>query len=85
MEVASKTLSAVQDLEVRLGITRRWEAGDADWTATAIMVTNRRYQRALDELEGLVVARMFELSKVHMADTGEPSMLAFSLLFGTVC
>ncbi|KAJ7855762.1 hypothetical protein B0H14DRAFT_3448862 [Mycena olivaceomarginata] len=61
-EVVSKTLATVQDLELRLGITERWER--------ALMVTNRRYQRALDELEGLVVARMFELSKVHMADTG---------------
>ncbi|KAJ7813877.1 hypothetical protein B0H14DRAFT_3090238 [Mycena olivaceomarginata] len=69
-EVVSKTLAAVQDLELRLGIIERWERGGAEWTATALMVTNRRYQRALDELEGLVVARMFELSKVHMADTG---------------
>jgi hypothetical protein len=79
MEVASKTLSAVQDLEVRLGITRRWEVGDVDLTAMVIMVTNHRYQRALDELEGLVVAWMFELLKVHMVDTGG------SVLFGTVC
>ncbi|KAJ7362727.1 hypothetical protein DFH08DRAFT_799747 [Mycena albidolilacea] len=42
IEVASKTLSAMQDLEVCLRITRRWEAGDMDWTATAIMVTNHR-------------------------------------------
>jgi hypothetical protein len=59
--------------------------GNADWTATAIMVTNCGYQWALDELEGLVVVRMFELSKVHMANTGGSSMLVFSLLFGTVC
>ncbi|KAJ7811815.1 hypothetical protein B0H14DRAFT_2299106, partial [Mycena olivaceomarginata] len=69
-ELFSKTLAAVQDLELRLGIAKRWERDGADWTATALMVTNRRYQRALDELEGLVVVRMFELSKVHMADTG---------------
>jgi hypothetical protein len=69
-EVVSKTLAAVQDLELRLGITERWERDGVEWTTTALMVTNRRYQRALDELEGLVVARMFELSKVHMADTG---------------
>ncbi|KAJ7898204.1 hypothetical protein B0H14DRAFT_3080808 [Mycena olivaceomarginata] len=69
-ELVSKTLAAVQDLELRLGIAKRWERDGADWTATALMVTNRRYQCALDELEGLVVARMFELSKVHMADTG---------------
>jgi hypothetical protein len=29
------------------------------------MITNRCYQHMLDELEGLIVAWMFELSKVH--------------------
>ncbi|KAJ7729134.1 hypothetical protein B0H16DRAFT_1330589 [Mycena metata] len=40
------------------------------------MVKNRRYQRAIDALEGLVVARMFELSKVNMSDTGAPISFA---------
>ncbi|KAF8217912.1 hypothetical protein K438DRAFT_1901011 [Mycena galopus ATCC 62051] len=70
MELCVKGLAVVQDLEVRLGITRRWVAGDEEWVATAMMVSKRRYQRALDALEGLVVARMFELSKVNMSDTG---------------
>ncbi|KAF7348117.1 hypothetical protein MSAN_01764300 [Mycena sanguinolenta] len=70
LEVLSRTLAAVQDLEIRLGVVKRWEPEDAEWIAAATMVVNRRYQRALDELEGLVVARMFELSKAHMSDTG---------------
>ncbi|KAJ7789588.1 hypothetical protein B0H14DRAFT_3094898 [Mycena olivaceomarginata] len=70
MEVHSKTLAAVHDLEIRLGIATRWRPGDAEWVAAAKMLGKRRYQRALDELEGLVVARMFELSKVNMGDTG---------------
>ncbi|KAF8144125.1 hypothetical protein K438DRAFT_1783089 [Mycena galopus ATCC 62051] len=71
LEVFSKTLATVQDLEVRLGITRCWEPDDEEWVAAARMVINRRYQQALDELEGLIVARMFELSKAHMSDTGQ--------------
>ncbi|KAF7341857.1 hypothetical protein MSAN_02041200 [Mycena sanguinolenta] len=70
LEVLSKTLAAVQDLEIRLGVVKRWEPEDAEWIAAATMVVSRRYQRALDELEGLVVARMFKLSKAHMSDTG---------------
>ncbi|KAJ7028886.1 hypothetical protein C8F04DRAFT_1212051 [Mycena alexandri] len=69
-EVHAKTLAAVQDLEIRLGIEPRWTPEDREWVETAAMLRNRRYQRALDELEGLVVARMFELSKVNMSDTG---------------
>ncbi|KAF8341085.1 hypothetical protein F5887DRAFT_1062512 [Amanita rubescens] len=38
----------------------------------------RRYQRALDILEGLVVARIFELSKMNMSETGE-SIIMFTL------
>jgi len=34
------------------------------------MVGRRRYQRCLDSLEGLVVARMFELKKMNMSQTG---------------
>jgi hypothetical protein len=33
-------------------------------------VANRRYQRALDKLQGLVIARLFELTKCHMSGTG---------------
>ncbi|EGO04754.1 hypothetical protein SERLA73DRAFT_44436 [Serpula lacrymans var. lacrymans S7.3] len=35
------------------------------------MVAMRKYQRALDHLEGLIVARIFELSKMNHSQTGE--------------
>ncbi|KAJ7015805.1 hypothetical protein C8F04DRAFT_905260, partial [Mycena alexandri] len=62
-------LEVVKDLEIRLGVVRRWEPDGDDWIRVAKMAKNRRYQRAIDALEGLVVARMFELSKVNMSDT----------------
>ncbi|KAJ7748091.1 hypothetical protein B0H16DRAFT_1663553 [Mycena metata] len=70
IEARDKTLAVVADLEVRLNIAQRWEDNGDDWIRVAKMVKNRRYQRAIDALEGLVVARMFELSKVNMSDTG---------------
>ncbi|KAJ7127599.1 hypothetical protein C8R43DRAFT_1090251 [Mycena crocata] len=70
LELHSKSLAVVQDLEYRLRITPRWVRGSPEWEATEKMVQNRRYQRALDHLEGLVVARMFELTKVNMSGTG---------------
>ncbi|KAJ7869704.1 hypothetical protein B0H14DRAFT_2571643 [Mycena olivaceomarginata] len=69
-EVAAKSLGAVQELELKLGIATRWEPGSEAWVKAAKMVSSRRYQRALDQLQGLVVARMFELSKVNMSGTG---------------
>ncbi|KAJ6498639.1 hypothetical protein DFH09DRAFT_1103086 [Mycena vulgaris] len=34
------------------------------------MVRRRRYQRALDHLQGLIISRMFELAKCNMSGTG---------------
>ncbi|KAJ7813590.1 hypothetical protein B0H13DRAFT_2382351 [Mycena leptocephala] len=70
LELYSKALDAVQDLELCLSIERCWVPGDEEWIATAKMLGNRRYQRVLDALEGLVIAHMFELTKVNMSDTG---------------
>ncbi|KAF7365827.1 hypothetical protein MVEN_00456800 [Mycena venus] len=45
--------------------------GDEKWEAMATMVRRRRYQRALDHLQGLIISRMFELAKCNMSGTGE--------------
>ncbi|KAJ7109052.1 hypothetical protein C8R43DRAFT_905012 [Mycena crocata] len=70
IELHSKVLLAVQDLELRLGISPRWVRDSEEWLATEIMVQRRRYQRALDHLQGLIIARMFELTKMNMSGTG---------------
>jgi hypothetical protein len=69
-EVATKDLLVVQSLEVRMNIVTRWDPKDDKWKEAAVMVGRRRYQRCLDALEGLVVARMFELTKMNMSQTG---------------
>lgn len=69
-EVATKDLLVVQSLEVRMDIVTRWDPKDDKWKEAAVMVGRRRYQRCLDALEGLVVARMFELTKMNMSQTG---------------
>jgi hypothetical protein len=70
LEERDKLLCVVHDLELKLGITERWQRGSAKWSATKKMVANRTYQRCLDRLEGLVVARMFELTKMNQSKTG---------------
>ncbi|KAG1796091.1 hypothetical protein EV424DRAFT_1306802, partial [Suillus variegatus] len=70
MENYEKDLKAVQELETKLGVTRRWEQEDQEWKDVGHLVANRKFQRALDHLEGLVVARIFELSKMNQAGTG---------------
>ncbi|KAK7028351.1 hypothetical protein R3P38DRAFT_3314844 [Favolaschia claudopus] len=70
LELHERALKAVQDLEIRLLIQRRWRPEDAEWRAAATLVSHRRYQRTLDNLQGLIIARMFELGKCNMSGTG---------------
>ncbi|KAI5985463.1 hypothetical protein EDD15DRAFT_2175880 [Pisolithus albus] len=70
MENFEKDLRMVQDLEVKLGITKRWVPEDEEWQTAGRLVANRKYQRCLDQLESLIVARIFELSKMNQAGTG---------------
>ncbi|KAJ7065955.1 hypothetical protein B0H15DRAFT_761915, partial [Mycena belliarum] len=69
-ELYEKVLLAVHDLESRMGIAERWLPDSEEWKEASIMVGRRRYQRALDGLQGLIIARMFELTKMNMSGTG---------------
>ncbi|KAH9850690.1 hypothetical protein C2E23DRAFT_734479 [Lenzites betulinus] len=60
----------VADLEVHLGITSSWQPGDADYIRVAQYVATRKYQRALSNLQRLVVQRLFELHKMNISQTG---------------
>lgn len=71
MERLDKDLEVVQALELRLGITSRWTKESPDFNETARLLSMRQYQCALDNLEGLVVARIFELSKMNRSQSGK--------------
>ena len=66
-----KATAAVQDFEGKLNVARCWVPGDAEWKKAGMMVNKRQYQRCLDELERLVISRMFELTKMNMSQTGD--------------
>src|ERR1700722_6349417 len=70
LELRDKNLEVVQDLERKLGVTERWRVGSIEWRAAAKCVAMRKYQCALDNLERLVVARIFELTKMNLSQTG---------------
>ncbi|KIK29667.1 hypothetical protein PISMIDRAFT_6917 [Pisolithus microcarpus 441] len=65
-----KDLLVVQELERKLNISRRWVPEDKEWQNAGRLVANREYRRALDNLESLVVAWLFELTKMNRAGTG---------------
>jgi hypothetical protein len=70
IENHAKDLLTVQQLEEKLEIESRWMPTSAEWRAASELVGRRRYQRCLDNLEGLIVSRMFELTKMNMSQTG---------------
>jgi hypothetical protein len=71
LELERRDLLIVQDLERKLAVSTRWIPEDSQWKEAAVMAGKRTYQRCLDALEGLIVARMFELTKMNMSQTGE--------------
>jgi hypothetical protein len=80
IEGYEKDLRIVQELEIKLGIQVRWVPGMPEWVDAGNQVAMRKYQRALDQLEGLIVARMFELTKMNMSQTGTHLRLLLILL-----
>ena len=70
LEHQKRNLVAVHQLENKLNIAQQWERGSFEWQAAAEKVSMRTYQRCIDVLEGLIVARMFELTKMNRSQTG---------------
>jgi hypothetical protein len=70
LKIQKRDLAAVQIVENKLNIAQRWEQGSFEWQAAAEKVMMRTYQRCIDVLEGLVVAWMFELTKMNRSQTG---------------
>ncbi|KAL0573003.1 hypothetical protein V5O48_008970 [Marasmius crinis-equi] len=71
-ELELKLLRDVQDLEAHLDILQenRWAVGSADWVRVSLMIAEEDYRKALETLEAVVVARIFELAKLNLAGTG---------------
>ncbi|KAI5990768.1 hypothetical protein EDD15DRAFT_2369543 [Pisolithus albus] len=65
-----KDLLVVQELECKLNVSRCWTPEDKEWQNAGCLVANREYCCVLDTLESLVVARLFELTKMNRAGTG---------------
>lgn len=59
-------------LEEDLGINR-WTKECDDYKTALTLLTERRYCKALDNLERLIVQRLFELTKLGMSGLGTPA------------
>jgi len=63
-------MNVVEDLERRMEVKERWTQDNAKYQDAEQHTRNRKFTHAVDELEGLVVQRIFELSKANLAGTG---------------
>jgi hypothetical protein len=63
-------LNVVADFERRHDIRQRWTPECPEYTTALKYFHERRFVRVVEELEGLVVQCLFELSKANLAGTG---------------
>ena len=60
----------VDTLEQRLCIGTRWQRDDAEYVKMRKYISNRKFVRVVEELQGLVVSRLVELDKMNLAGSG---------------
>ena len=60
----------VEDLEAQLRLNERWHPGHPEYIKMTDAREKRRYRRASDHLQRLVIQRLFELQKGHLESTG---------------
>ncbi|KAG2352683.1 hypothetical protein BDR07DRAFT_1454895 [Suillus spraguei] len=60
----------VAHIETQLAVDQRWEIGGPEYRRFKEEASLGKYRTALDELERLVVMRLFELSKLSLSGTG---------------
>ncbi len=67
--------TTVDDLECKLEIDCHWNPNNAEWKRWDHYIAQHDYYRAIDVLEGLVVSRLFELTKMNQSETGKSAHL----------
>ncbi|KAF8515748.1 hypothetical protein JB92DRAFT_3114698 [Gautieria morchelliformis] len=62
-------MNVVQDLERRLGLDERWTCQHPEYQEAAAYINNQEFIHAVEQLEGLIVACLFELAKANIMGT----------------
>jgi hypothetical protein len=63
-------LKDVVEMEVKLAITNRWQPSSPEYIHAVQYLGRRKYEKALDHLQKLVVQRLFELHKMNQSQNG---------------
>ncbi|KAJ6493118.1 hypothetical protein C8R45DRAFT_1062043 [Mycena sanguinolenta] len=70
VERRNRDLELVQDLESKLDISKRWTSDSPEWTLAVKSINDFKYQEVLDQIERIIVERLFEMTKMHRSETG---------------
>jgi hypothetical protein len=70
-ENRDKKLRELVEMESRMNITVRWQPSSPEYIQTLKYTSTRQYHRALDNLQRLVIQRLFELHKLNLSQTGK--------------
>ena len=68
-------LKDVVEMEVNLAITTRWQPSSAEYINAVQYLGRRKYEKALDHLQKLVVQRLFELHRMNQSRNGTSQCL----------
>ncbi|KAJ7188454.1 hypothetical protein C8R46DRAFT_834724, partial [Mycena filopes] len=60
----------VEASERKIEIVERWEWDSIEWRNAEDLVNTKKYRKCINDLEALVLKRMFELTKMNMSGTG---------------
>lgn len=71
LEKHLKILDQVQALETKLLPSHWWTLDMQEWKDAKRLMAEAEYRHCLDRLEGLIVARLFEFTKLNMSGTGK--------------
>ncbi|KAH7904203.1 hypothetical protein BJ138DRAFT_1239965, partial [Hygrophoropsis aurantiaca] len=63
-------LLEVTEMEVKMGLSCRWQPSDPEYAETVKYIATRKFHNALDNLQRLVVMRLMELHKLNISRTG---------------
>ena len=71
IKLHEKCVKELVEMEVGMGIAKQWDLTSPKYQETLGYLSTRRYQRALEELQQLVIQRLFKLHKMNLSATGE--------------
>ncbi|KAG1743994.1 uncharacterized protein EDB91DRAFT_1236582 [Suillus paluster] len=72
-------------MEVKMGISQHWEPSSPEYQATMKYMTTQEYHCTLDNLQWLMVQRLFELQRLNVAQTAYKMQTQISKSLQTRC